>query len=59
MQVRHLHKNSISVKYIDETPESGMDFHLNFHQKGQVVMLNLLKYESKADYSNLGILIRT
>ncbi|WP_298516093.1 DUF1330 domain-containing protein [uncultured Kordia sp.] len=38
--------------YIDTTPEKGKDFYLNFHDKGKIVMLNLLKFRQKADYSN-------
>lgn len=40
-------------KYIDATAESGKEFYMKFHQKGKVVMLNLLKYKTLADYSNL------
>ncbi|UII35003.1 DUF1330 domain-containing protein [Fulvivirga ulvae] len=40
-------------KYLDAEPESGKKFYQDFNGKGKVVMLNLLKYKSKADYSNL------
>ena len=40
-------------KYIEVTPEAGKEFYQNFHNKGKIVMLNLLKYRLKADYSNL------
>ena len=40
--------------YLEASPESGKDFYLKFHQKGKIVMLNLLKYRATADYSNLG-----
>lgn len=40
-------------KHINATPEMGKEFYLNFHQKGRIVMLNLLKFKSKADYANL------
>ena len=40
-------------KYIDANPESGKKFYQNFHDKGKVVMLNLLKFRPKADYTNL------
>ena len=41
-------------KYIKATPESGKEFYLNFKEKGGIiVMLNLLKFKPKADYSNL------
>jgi len=39
--------------YIDATPEAGKEFYQTFHNKGKVVMLNLLKFRQKADYSNL------
>jgi len=38
-------------KYIHATHEAGKEFYLNFLQKGKVVMLNLLKFKSKADYT--------
>ncbi|WP_298346310.1 DUF1330 domain-containing protein [uncultured Algibacter sp.] len=40
-------------KYIDATPESGKKFYQDFHNKGKIVMLNLLKFREKADYKNL------
>ena len=40
-------------KHITATPESGKKFYMDFHQKGKVVMLNLLKFREKADYTNL------
>ncbi|MDO5968827.1 DUF1330 domain-containing protein [Flavivirga aquimarina] len=40
-------------KYIDVNPESGKKFYQDFHDKGKIVMLNLLKFRQKADYSNL------
>lgn len=40
-------------KYLNARPESGKSFYQNFHDKGKVVMLNLLKFKSKADYTNL------
>jgi len=40
-------------RYLKVKPESGKDFYLNYHNKGKVVMLNLLKYRAKADYSKL------
>ncbi|MBO6516758.1 MAG: DUF1330 domain-containing protein [Bacteroidia bacterium] len=39
--------------YIDTTQEAGKEFYQNFHDKGKIVMLNLLKFKPKADYSNL------
>ena len=40
-------------KHIDATPEAGKEFYQNFHDKGKVVMLNLLKFKATADYTNL------
>jgi uncharacterized protein (DUF1330 family) len=40
-------------KHIDASPEAGKEFYQNFHDKGKVVMLNLLKYRATADYTNL------
>ena len=39
-------------KYIDASPEAGKAFYQNFHDKGKVVMLNLLKFRAIADYSD-------
>lgn len=39
--------------YMDVTLDAGKDFYQNFHDKGKIVMLNLLKFRQKADYSNL------
>lgn len=36
--------------YIAPDPESGKKFYQDFHDKGEVVMLNLLKFKEKADY---------
>jgi len=38
-------------KYIDTTQEAGKKFYMDFHDKGKVVMLNLLKFKEWADYS--------
>ena len=38
--------------YIDANPEAGKRFYQNFHNKGKIVMLNLLKFNSKANYKN-------
>ncbi|MCE7054335.1 DUF1330 domain-containing protein [Algoriphagus sp. AGSA1] len=38
-------------QYIEATPDSGKEFYRNFHQKGRIVMLNLLRYRQIADYS--------
>ncbi len=40
-------------KFIDATPDSGKRFYRDFHGKGKVVMLNLLKFHVTADYTNL------
>lgn len=40
-------------KYLDVKPESGKNFYQDFHDKGKVVMLNLLKFKPKADYTGL------
>ncbi len=40
-------------KYINVNPESGKKFYQDFHNKGKIVMLNLLKFRQKADYTNL------
>jgi len=40
-------------KYISVTDESGRQFYQNYHGKGPVVMLNLLKFREKADYTGV------
>ncbi|EAZ79644.1 DUF1330 domain-containing protein [Algoriphagus machipongonensis] len=40
-------------KYIDSNPGAGKRFYQNFHDKGKVVMLNLLKFRKMADYTHL------
>ncbi|NMH89636.1 DUF1330 domain-containing protein [Flavivirga algicola] len=40
-------------KYIEVSQEAGMEFYQKFHQKGKIVMLNLLKFRKIADYSEL------
>ena len=39
-------------KYINVNPESGKKFYQDYHNKGKIVMLNLLKFRQKADYTN-------
>ena len=39
--------------YLHPTQENGKRFFQNFHDKGSVVMLNLLRFKEVADYSNL------
>ncbi|MDN5204547.1 DUF1330 domain-containing protein [Fulvivirgaceae bacterium BMA10] len=41
-------------KYIEANVEAGKRFYQDFHTKGKIVMLNLLKFKSKADYTDLG-----
>ena len=36
--------------YIKATQESGKQFYMDFHNKGKIVMLNLLKFKAFADY---------
>lgn len=40
-------------KHVYPTPESGKQFFQNFHDKGKITMLNLLKFKAIADYTNL------
>ncbi|NJB72142.1 uncharacterized protein (DUF1330 family) [Saonia flava] len=40
-------------KYINATEVAGKEFYLDFLQKGKIVMLNLLKFRQKADYTDL------
>lgn len=40
-------------KYIEVSPEAGKRFYQEYHDKGKVVMLNLLKFKKIADYTNL------
>ncbi len=39
-------------KHIDASPEAGKEFYQHFHDKGSIVMLNLLKFKETADYTN-------
>ncbi|MBO0356055.1 DUF1330 domain-containing protein [Muricauda ruestringensis] len=39
-------------KYIDATENAGKEFYMNFIGKGKIVMLNLLKFKPKADYTD-------
>ena len=41
------------TKYIEATQESGKEFYQQFHDKGKITMLNLLKFKAKADYTDL------
>ena len=38
--------------YTEASPEAGMHFYRNFQNKGNIVMLNLLKFKTTADYTN-------
>ncbi|WP_236974005.1 DUF1330 domain-containing protein [Membranihabitans maritimus] len=40
-------------RYINTTPETGKTFYQYFLGKGKIVMLNLLKFRTIADYTNL------
>lgn len=40
-------------KHINAQPEAGKQFYQDYHDKGTIVMLNLLKFKSKADYTDL------
>jgi len=40
-------------KYLRASPESGKRFYKELHDKGKIVMLNLLKFREKADYTHL------
>lgn len=42
--------------YIDATEKSGKEFYSEIIHKGKIVMLNLLKFRSMADYKNFEIL---
>lgn len=42
--------------YINVTQEAGKRFYQEFHDKGKIVMLNMLKFKSIADYTNLDAL---
>ncbi|WP_422080259.1 DUF1330 domain-containing protein [Ulvibacterium sp.] len=46
----------MTKKYIDPNPESGKIFYRDFHGKGKVVMLNLLKFRKFADYTDLELI---
>ena len=43
--------------YIDATQAQGKEFYQYFHNKGKVVMLNLLKFKPKADYAGFETLM--
>ena len=40
-------------KYINSNAELGKKFYQDFHDKGNIVLLNLLKFRESADYTNL------
>lgn len=40
-------------KYINVTQEAGKKFYQEFHDKGKIVMLNMLKFKPIADYTDL------
>ena len=39
-------------QFLQASPEAGRAFYQQFHDKGTLVMLNLLKFRTKANYSN-------
>lgn len=39
--------------YIEADFEAGKRFYQQFHDKGKIVMLNMLRFKEKADYSSL------
>ncbi len=39
--------------YIDATQELGKQFYMDYHDKGKIVMLNVLKFKTIADYSGI------
>ncbi|MGD1890373.1 MAG: DUF1330 domain-containing protein [Cyclobacteriaceae bacterium] len=43
-------------KHIEASHEAGRKFYQDFHDKGRIVMLNLLRFKSVADYSQLASL---
>ncbi|ANW95802.1 hypothetical protein AXE80_05690 [Wenyingzhuangia fucanilytica] len=40
-------------KYLEATTNSGKQFYQNFKDRGEIVMLNLLKFKEIADYTDL------
>lgn len=44
------------TNHIDANPESGKRFYQDFHNKGKIVMLNLLKFRPVANYSGLELI---
>ncbi len=38
-------------KYLEHSQEQGIKFYQNFHNKGKIIMLNMLKFKDKADYT--------
>ncbi len=42
--------------YLNVTQNSGKRFYLEFKDKGKIVMLNMLRFKDKADYTNLKII---
>ena len=38
--------------YLEATPEAGKRFYMDFVNQGKIVMMNLLRFKEKADYSN-------
>lgn len=40
-------------KYFEATQDAGKQFYQNLSGKGEIVMLNLLNFKEKADYSSI------
>lgn len=45
--------NSVMEIFLEATSDAGKQFYQNFKGKGEIVMLNLLKFKEIADYTNL------
>lgn len=43
------------TNHIDANPQAGKRFYQDFHNKGKIVMLNLLRFRSIADYTGSGL----
>ncbi len=39
--------------YLEANQQAGKQFYMDFHHKGKITMLNLLKFKEQADYSQL------
>lgn len=43
------------TNHIDANPQAGKRFYQDFHNKGKIVMLNLLRFRAIADYTGSGL----